>query len=212
MIMTNGLIIHGYPTVLEQIKEAEIDKIYMSYHFNLHSVVSPVPKEIILDNIIRCNEKNIKPRILTTLSTSNYDKVLKMCYTAYMIGAKGIAFTNYIYLGKASENELDLTLTQEMIDIALKQIDMARKLFSKEEFLIERCGSFGSSYCSNHFDCHAGLDNVSITPDNKVYMCNFLIRPELEIGVLENGTIFIDKDVEHDRTDCIVKKLNYMRR
>ncbi len=109
---------------------------------------------------------------------------------------------------KAYENELDVILTQEMIDIALKQIDLSRRLFLKEEFFIERCRRFGSSYCSNHFDCHAGLDNVSITPDNKVYMRNFLIRPELKIGVLENGTIFIDKDFEHNRTDCIVKKLN----
>lgn len=135
-----------------------------------------------------------------------------MCYDAYNIGAKGIGFTNYIYLGNAQKNDLDFTLTQSMIDIALEQIDKARKLFAKEDFLIERCGSFGSFKTSINFDCHAGIDNISITPDNKVYMCNFLMIPNMEIGYLKNETIFINKNIQNNRKDCLIKSINNLER
>lgn len=86
-------------------------------------------------------------------------------------------------------------LTEQQICEFLEQIKKVRNLYDKQFLEIKRCGTFGKGNIEskNNFKCPAGVDLVAITPDMKVYPCNFLTKPGYEIGFVKNKNIIITK-------------------
>ena len=63
----------------------------------------------------------------------------------------------------------------------------------------------------SNFNCPAGIDDITITPDNLVYPCFFIAKKGFEIGKYEDGIIKIFKEFKCNRQEeCFAcKKLNF---
>lgn len=211
-LMTNGLAIYQNPKLIEQIKRNGITTVAISYHFELHNVISKVPREIVFKVIKLCLENGLRILINTTISNTNFLNIERMCEKAISIGATAIRFTNFLKQGNVLKNDIkEYALTQEEVDIFFKQIKEMRERYSSKELYIHRSGLFDVDKCNNnsHFVCTAGYDDVTITPDNLVYPCIFLAKKGFEIGKYEDGIIKI-KDCFHNNGQhcCAAQILN----
>lgn len=209
-LMTNGLAIYENPELIQKIKENGITTVAISYHFELHDIVSKVPKEIVLKVIQLCLENGLKILINTTISNTNFNNVENMCETAISLGATAIRFTNFVKQGNVLKNEIvDYALSQEQIDFFFKNLKEMRTKYSRETLYIHRSGLFDIDKCNSnsHFVCTAGYDDVTITPDNMVYPCIFLAKKGFEIGKYEDGIVKINKCFHNNGQHCCAAQI-----
>lgn len=204
-IMTNGKAIYDNPYLAERIRKNGISTVGISYHFELHDVVSQVPKHIVLEAIKICLAHGLDVLINTTISTTNYLNVEKMCEAAVSIGAKAIRFTNFVRQGNVLQNGiLDYAISQEQINEFFKQLNKVRSIYDTDTLYIHRSGLFDVD-CSNkrsNFVCTAGYDDVTIAPNNMVYPCIFLAKHGFEIGKYEDGVIKLFSNFYNDGCHC----------
>lgn len=210
-LLTNGLELMKNPDLYETLKENGITEIALSYHFGIQDDISYV-KTSMLDNLISDLIKNgFQVKLMTTISSENYQMIPYMCKRASELGAKTIKFTNYIFQGNAQKNGMDKVLTQNQIDYVLDVIDESRALYTEDTLRIERCGTFGPKKTNpNKFECLACNDTIVITPDLNVYQCVFDIDKGNEIGRVIDGKIMIYNEYKNaDKSYCkVLKKYN----
>lgn len=209
-IMTNGISLFKNPMLVSQIIENNITTVGISYHFELHDIVSEVPKEIVLKAIQNCIDGGVNVLINTTISTTNYDKVEEMCERAISIGAKAIRFTNFVKQGNVLENGIiNYALNQEQIDYFFKELNEMREKYDKDTLYINRSGLFDVDVSNNksNFVCTAGYNDVTITPNNMVYPCIFLAKEGFEIGVYEDGIVKLYDNFFNDGCHCCAAKI-----
>lgn len=209
-LLTNGLEIERNPNIIKQLVEVGIKYIGMSYHFGIHNNISTVKEQIIEDNIFKLQQYGIGTDLRVTINSHNYKLIQQMCEKAIYLQATGIKFTNYMQMGAALLLERQNILSEKQIAEFFKLFEKARSMYSKEQLLIRRCGSFGENCvnCNSKFSCTAGRESVVITPDLKVYPCFFLAKKGMEIGYVEDGEIIIDYPVDHDGSKCLAKEVN----
>ena len=89
-----------------------------------------------------------------------------------------------------------------------------REKYKKDELLIERDAGFGRNKLSTHdnFNCPSICDLVVLTPDNNVYPCIFLAKPGNEIGIYQDGKIYIDEKLlstvqQYNGSTCFAKEI-----
>ena len=188
-----------------------MDTIEISYHVSLHDMISPVPKELILNVISLCRKNGFKVTVMTSVSKINNHGIRNMCDEAFRIGANSIKFTNFLDQGAAKRNNLySIVLQQDEIDRVLYEIDECRSLYDKSVLYIERCGSFGPRRNSSkkRFYCPAVKDVVVLTPELMVYPCIFLAKPGYEIGLYNSGKILLKNDeTDYCEDICSAKKI-----
>lgn len=210
-LMTNGKAIYENPSLARKIKENGITTVGISYHFELHDIVSQVPKDVVLGAIDICLANGLEVLINTTISTTNYQNIEHMCNVAVSIGAKAIRFTNFVKQGNVLQNGIvDFALSQVQIDKFFKQLHKVRARYDKDTLYIHRSGLFDEEDCSNcksNFVCTAGYDDVTITPDNMVYPCIFLAKKGYEIGQYKNGVIKLYGNFHNDGYHCCATKI-----
>lgn len=201
-IMTNGLEIYNNPSVLDKIKNNNINTVSLSYHFGIHNDISGINTSQVEEVINKIQESGLYARLLTTITKKNYQNLDEMCEKAYQLGVRGIKFTNFLNQGNALSMDNDLKLTEKEKYEFFKLLLKNRKKYDINKLIIERCGSFGKDTYSEHsnFKCECTKNLVVITPDNYVYPCVFLAKPGYEIGKLEDGRIILD-DVEENAGD-----------
>lgn len=209
-ILTNGLALMYKENLMEDLLENEINEIGLSYHFGIQDEISNV-KTYMLDKLIKkLKDNGFTVRLLTSLSSDNYAGIEEYCKKAIELGADKLKFTNMVHKGKAFENlNVSKLLNEDQIKSVLTTINNMREKYSKDELLVERCGTFGNIINSNNFECLAGKNMVVITPDRNVYPCVFDISEP--IGILNNDNkIMIDEDlVNKDSSYCkVLKKYN----
>lgn len=206
--LTNGLIFQNNFTYLKEIKEAGMSEIHISYHFDIHDKVSSVDKEYLECLFEEIRKHGLKLIIMCTLSKENYERIEYYCQEAVRLGAKGIKFTNLLKQGNAQSIKSISTLSKDDLIKFFKLLKLVRLKYDKSELNIKRCGSFGPDLAYNsNFRCIAGVDNVCITPDYKVYPCIFLSKPGMEIGYFDGERIYIDYSYVNKGDQCIVKEL-----
>lgn len=209
-LMTNGLAIYQNPDLLKLIKENGITTIAISYHFELHNVISKVPKEIILKVIHLCLESGLKVLINTTISNTNFTNIERMCEEAISIGATAIRFTNFLKQGNVLKNSIEeYALSRDEVNLFFEQLNRMRKKYNPETLYIHRSGLFDVDLCNrnSHFVCTAGWDDVTITPDNMVYPCIFLAKKGFEIGKFEDGIIKIQQCFHNNGQHCCASQI-----
>ena len=88
-----------------------------------------------------------------------------------------------------------------------------REKYKKEELLIERDAGFGRNILSTHdnFNCPSICDLVVLTPDNNVYPCIFLAKHGNEIGIYQDGKIYVDEKLlsavhQYNGSTCFAKE------
>lgn len=209
-LLTNGIELERNPGIMKKLAEVGIKYIGMSYHFGIHSDISTVKEQIIEGNISRLQEYEIGTDLRVTINSQNYQLIHQMCEKANSLKATGIKFTNYMQMGAALNLERRNILSEEQISKFFELFDKSRTIYTKEQLLIRRCGSFGENCanCNSKFSCTAGIESVVITPDLNVYPCFFLAKKGMEIGYIENGKIIIDYPIEHDGKKCLAKEVN----
>lgn len=206
-VMTNGLVFKDNFEYLDDLKKSGITTINTSYHFSLHSIISPVPKDYLLQLWAEIQKRGMRFTINCTLSTHNYLAIDEICDETYELGARRIRFTNLIRQGNSTGLDQRLFLNCEQLNYTIEKICSCRSHYSPSALYIERCGSFGPGSNHRKFFCPAGIDRVFIATDAKVYPCVFLSRPGDEIGYYENGHIYIDAGFSNDSTRCLALDL-----
>jgi MoaA/NifB/PqqE/SkfB family radical SAM enzyme len=206
-ILTNGLALINDDNLTDQLLKNGIKRISISYHFGIHEKISSVSTKKIETLVKRLREKCFDVRLLTTISKSNYMNIVEYCDLAYKMGANTIKFTNYINQGEAKKHqEFDYTLNEDELISFFEQIKDARQKYNAEDFLIQRCGSFGPDISNNNskkFVCPAVNDNVVLTPNGDVYPCIFLIDEEHKIGYY-NEKIYVDYNkIKNNGDKCL---------
>ena len=207
-LLTNGLAIYNNYDLIDELKKNNINRISISYHYGIHDDISQISTDIIKKTVDLLLTNGFNVRLLCTISSKNYDKVLEFCDVCHSMGVNAVKFTNYIRQGNALQLDNSNILNYKELIYFFKELEMARKKYSKEELLIQRCGSFGpdiTKYEDLHFKCLAGIDNVVITPSMDVYRCIFLINDENKIGYYEDGHIWLyEKEIRDDKY-CLAK-------
>lgn len=207
--MSNGLAIYDNPKILDTIMGYGITSISLSYHFGIQdniSVMSPEKIEKVINLIL---QKGLQVRLLTTITSDNYNKILEMCDKSVQLGARGLKFTNFLLQGNATNMDIKNVLNDSEKYEFFRQLSVARKFYDKDRFIIERCGTFGNDLYNqkSNFKCDAINNTVVLTPDNNIYPCIFLAKPGYEIGKLENGKILIDDTLNNFGDICYADDL-----
>ena len=206
--ITNGLVFYNNFSYIDELKKAGIDNLRISYHFDMHEKISPVPKKFLEELFKEIKKRDVKLTIMCSLSKINYQKIEEYCEMARNFGADAIKFTNFISQGKAKEMDKNLFLDENDYYKFFELLHKVRSKYDKNVLEIQRCGSFGNdTYGKSNFLCDAGKDFVCITPDKNVYPCIFFCQPGNEIGYYENGNIYITKEFENDQTKCLAKRM-----
>lgn len=202
-VLTNGIAIERQPSILDTLIDCHVNTILLSYHFGIHDKISKVEEDLLRHTIDLIHSKGLKVKLMVTVTQDNYLLIDTICKNILQLGVQSVKFTNCLRAGNAT-NLPNNFLNQEQINIFLDLLNKARKTYSKDILNIQRCGTFGKGTYTNNFRCIAGTDIVAITPDLKVYPCNFLARPGFEIGyVSDNNKIIISKHPNHLGTECL---------
>lgn len=203
--MTNGLVFKDNLSYLDRLQDYGIDTYNISYHFDLQNIISPVSNVFLKQLFKEIIARNLKFTINCTISTINKDSIADYCQEAYSLGACRIRFTNLLNTGNAKQLERSLFLNVTQAQEVLESVRKCRLKYDKDEFYIERCGSFCASSTDHKFRCPAGVDSVVITPDKKIYSCVFLAMPGNEIGYYKDGQIYISDEFKNNQTVCLAR-------
>lgn len=205
IVLTNGLVFKDNYDYLDDIRNAGIKRVCISYHFELHDLISTVDKEYLRNLFPIVRRRGLNLEIMTTISSLNYNKVLEYCEKALKMGANFIHFTNYMVQGNAKNIDDGLVLSDEQRKVFFRQIMEARDRYSKDVLTITRCGTFDKNPFEKDggkFRCLAYNEMVVLTPELKVYPCNFQASPGNEIGFYKDGKIFVRDDLKFDSKEC----------
>lgn len=203
-LMTNGLIIHNNPSIIDEIKSHGIKRVGVSYHFQFHPYISSVPRETIENVIHMLNSAGIEVEINCTVSKMNYRYILQNCDYAFSLGVRRIGFNNLMLTGRARLYCKDYVLNQDERYAFFEQLSEARNKYDKNIFEINRCGSFNRDIYRNcdNFYCDSVTDFVVVTPSLEVFRCIFQTLPKDKIGFVKDGIIYVKKDLFTDRNIC----------
>ncbi len=207
-IMTNGLRIYKEPEIIDLLKENGIKNVFMSYHFEIQDSLNGITNDMLNTVIQLLRSKGIRVVLMTTITNQNAKDTLKICDTAYNLGASGIEF-NKIFIQGRAKNLVNIGLDKNDYDSFFTQLQLARDKYDINELEVRRSGTFGCDTVNtpNRFQCSAGVKKVCITPDNKVYGCTCICKPGYEIGEIIDGDIYLYSDFENDRSWCLGDKM-----
>lgn len=207
-VMTNGLVFKNNYEYLDILKDMGIKNIAVSYHFELHNIISKVDKTYLESLFKEINKRGLTVTVMTTLSTTNYKNIEKYCEFCYKNNIRGIRFTNYLKQGNATNLDDNLVLSNHQIRYIFNKIKEIRNKYDVNDLRILRCGSFGNdNYKESNFKCPAGIESVILTPNLKIYACLFLAEIGREIGYYKDGNIYIYDDFEPHAKYCSAKRI-----
>lgn len=207
-ISTNGLALMD-PNVIKALKENDIRSVSMSYHFGIHDEISKIKQEQLNKIIGIVKDSGLQFRLMTTIDSGNYLLLEQICQEAHNLGARGIMFNNLIRQGNGVNLDDSLLLTEEQLQEFFDLINYVRTLYDKNDFLVERSGTFGKDENNpkNNYCCDYGTNRIFVAPDNNVYPCIFMTNPGREIGKYVDGKIMIYDEFTHDGSKCIAKEV-----
>lgn len=199
-IYTNGRLLT--PEKRKKLKECGITRISISLHYGIQELISKSSLEEISKVITETAQDGFAVRVLCTISKDNYKLIPIIAEYVKSLGATSLKFINMMKEGKA-ENLDDVFLDEDELKEFFDLLEYTRNKYDSSEFYITRNGGFGNdSLRNNNFECTAGQDIITLTPEHKVYPCNFLIYDEYCIGHWDETGIYIDKEFKHDKKEC----------
>ena len=206
-ILSNGKAILDDSSIIDKLKENDVTTVALSYHFGIQNDISVVSEDDLKRIMDKLRNNGIEYRFMTTINSDNYNRIVDFCDQAFNLGARAIKFTNYIMQGNALN--LDKRLTLEQKKEFFEGLIKAREKYTKEDLIIERCGTFGKNLVSSkdNFFCDCITDSVVLTPDNKIYACIFLAKKNFEIGEYIDGKIMVDKNLYNNHDLCLTDEI-----
>lgn len=201
IIMTNGMAITCNSQLIYDIRDAGIETVGVSYHFDIHQRFSKVSPSLAEAALKIVELADMKARVMTTITRPFLEKIPEYCAWCVKKGFREIRFTNYMSQGRAKAMKDELALTSDDCKRYYEIISEQREKYPIELLRISSCGSFGACGSPN-MTCMAVHDFIVLTPDYKVYPCFFMTEPGRECGFYENGYIFTKKGIMPPRHDC----------
>lgn len=200
LVLTNGLVFKDNLQLVDKIKEAGVKRICMSYQFEIQKDVTSVSLNYLDEIFPKLREKGIDVELMCTITSKNFDKIDLICKKAFELKANYVYFIEYMYQGNASKKmDGSLALSKIQRQEFFKQLNNVRNTYNKSDLYIYRSGNFGlDSYTNKEVVCEAGRDIVTMTPDFKIYPCNFLIEEKYCLGFFKDGKIYIDKQKQQE--------------
>lgn len=206
-LISNGKAIKENPETIKRLKENDITTVSLSYHFGIQDKISVMTEEDLNGIIKELQDNGIEVRLMTTITSENYDRIGEMCEKASSLGARAIKFTKFISQGNALHLNKKNQLQDNQVDVFFKELSQARKQYDSSDLLIERCGTFGKEKENDHFQCLCMNNLAVITPDNHIYPCIFLAKPGYEIGRYEDGKILVEPNLVWDSKKCLADEI-----
>lgn len=209
-IYTNGnLLTYEKRQVL---KKYGINRISVSLHYGIQNQISKSTIKEISKVIIDAVNDGFSVRVLCTISKNNYKLIPVIADYVKGLGASSIKFINMMKEGKAERLEDVFLQHRELIEF-FNILDLTRKKYNPSEFYVTRNGGFGNDIMrENNFCCEAGRNIVVITPEHKVYPCNFLLYDEFCIGYWNDTGIYIEKEFHHNSKECTALQRQLVRK
>lgn len=200
IVLTNGLVFKNNLELIDKIKQAGIKRICMSYQFEIQQDIESVGLSFLDELFPKVREKGIDVELMCTITSKNYDKIDLICKKAIELKANYIYFIEFMYQGNAiTKLDKQLMLSDAQRNTFFKNLNEIRKSYNKNELYIYRSGNFGKDYYADkQVVCGAGRDIVTMTPDFKIYPCNFLIGEKFCLGYYDGDKIYIDKNKQKE--------------
>jgi len=204
-LLTNGLLLVDNPDLFGRIAEAGITELRFSMD-GFHAAA-----EGYLERLVEGSRKRgFSVQLTTVITADNYLRIQELCDRAAGYGADRIQFDRLVLSGRA-DGLCDKALNSRMVKEVFASVDDARKHFLEKELEIRLHGNFGpkpgsvgEKLAAENRYCPAGIDLITITPDNKVYGCPFTIGAGKEVGTYNRGRVIIDEDFRGSkRHTCI---------
>ena len=187
--MTNGMVLCDNSQYIYEIRDAGIETLGISYHFDIHKQFSKVSPSLAEAALKITALAGLKARVMTTVTRPYLEKIPEYCAWCVKQGFKEIRFTNYMAQGRAKNMKDELVLTPDDRKRYYEIITEQRMKYPIDELCITSCGSFGA--CGTpHMSCMAVRDFVVLTPEYKVYPCFFMAQKGMECGFYKDGYIF----------------------
>lgn len=201
IVMTNGLILLEKPDYINEIRDAGIETIGVSYHFDIHEKISSIPLEIAEAALYIVESAGIHARVMTTITKPFIEKIPEYCSWCYNHKFTEIRFTNFIAQGMARKLSRELILNEDDRKRYYEIICKERAKYDKKELCITSCGSFGACGSPN-MSCMSMHDFVVLAPNYKVYPCFFQTQSGMECGIYRDGLIYTVKGFKPPQHDC----------
>ncbi|MDD4351578.1 MAG: hypothetical protein PHU71_01160 [Candidatus Gracilibacteria bacterium] len=212
-ILTNGIALQQRPALYEILLNHGINELQLSMDFDGIKGSVGITSDILEKVIKKAKEYNFWVRIACIISPDNYLQVGRACEKAYNMGADAV----YLIREMISAEEVQQRtkrFSQELRQNFFRVVDSTRKIYDKDKLEIRVHGNFGPKEGSagellsqtNQY-CRAGKKLFIVTPDDKVYPCNYLLQHP--IGELIDGKLVISKELcDGNRKACCVDLLN----
>lgn len=123
-VMTNGWVFKNDFSYFDKLKEYGIVKYNISYHFDLHNTISPIPKGYLKQLFEEIKARGLKFTLNCTISTYNKDKIVDYCRETYNLGDSRIRFTNLLNQGEVTDLDRELFLNDSQISEVLQEVKM----------------------------------------------------------------------------------------
>ena len=198
---TNGMVICEKPEYIYELREAGIETLGVSYHFEMHGAFGCIHPRLAETALGIAETANVKGCVMTTITKPFVKNIPQYCEWCVERGFREIRFSNFIAQRRAQRLDRDLILSADDRKFYYEIISQERAKYDEETLKIVSSGSFGDCGSPN-VNCTAMRDFVVMTPDYKVYPCRFQTSPGMECGTYRNGFIFTKKYVHLPEHDC----------
>lgn len=208
-ILSNGLALHKNPLLFNLLKRYNINQIELSQHFGIQKQLNSTPIEITREVVSEGIKRGFTMNLGTVICLENYQDCLEICAQSSGMGVSQIEFIRYVKIGSAnSEQRKTMDDSQRANFYALAQL--ARRTFPRLKIKLN--GNFGplskkgKLLASQNSYCPAGASSFAVSPDNKIYACNFLT--DFPIGRITDRNVF---DVRKSIDDYLPQKFKGRR-
>ena len=200
-VMTNGkLILRDSQHCISILKENGIRDIYFSYHYGIQDELTDISLEDVEKAIRIVQDANFRTGLMCTVTKKNVHMIEEICQKAVSLGAFYIQFNPIMLQGSARKNMQADALSEDERRQLCQELRILYKKYLLE--LTIDAGKATEISLSDDFVCRAVERKVWIGVDNKVYPCVFLIEPGMEIGVYQDGKVWIEDDIAWGGKRC----------
>ena len=200
-VLTNGRVILQNPErCIRILRENDIKDVYFSYHYGLQHLINDIPLVDVEQAINIIKNAGFRIGIMTTVTNVNMHQIEDVCKKAIDLGAFFIQVNPLILQGQAKLHMKNYALSSEEMDTLRQKLLYLYDHYSNR-ITIDLGKAFEATPGEDFF-CRAVEKKVWIGIDNKVYPCIFLLEPGMEIGIYQDGKVWIEDSVHWGGNRC----------
>jgi MoaA/NifB/PqqE/SkfB family radical SAM enzyme len=209
-ILSNGILLAEKEDILLELVSHGIKKVHISWHFGFQNILNKISEDVIKKAINKCLKAGLMVRVNCVISNKNCFDLKNICQQVVSIGAKELQLFQLLPVGP---DLFRYQLLSEDKGGVVRMVKEIRNVYKKEELKLSLHPNFssplstkGKLLAQEGKFCPAGKDFCTISTDNKVYPCPFLMSPDFQIGFWDGHHLKIS-DTTNDGRKCLAEKL-----